>query len=49
MGAAEYVSGILNGRIMPVLLVGFGIILAFSIKLFRIIRPRGFFRDLKSS
>ncbi len=49
MGAAEYVSGILNGRIMPVLLVGCGIILAFSIKLFRIIRPRGFFRDLKSS
>ncbi len=49
MGAAEYVSGILNGRVMPALLIFCGIVLAVRIKLFRVVSPRGFLRDLKSS
>ena len=31
MGAAEYVSGILNGRVMPALLIFCGIVLAVRI------------------
>ena len=49
MRAAEYVSEILNGRIMPFLLITCGIVLAARTRLFSILRPRGFFRDLKNS
>ena len=48
MRAAEYISEILNGRIMPFILIICGIVLAFRTKLFSILRPRDFFRDLKN-
>ena len=40
---------ILNGAVLPLSLTVCGIILAFRIKLFRILSPAGFFRDLKSA
>ncbi|MBR3415661.1 MAG: amino acid carrier protein [Clostridia bacterium] len=40
---------ILNGAVLPLSLTVCGIILAFRIKLFRILSPVGFFRDLKSA
>ncbi|MBQ6262080.1 MAG: amino acid carrier protein [Clostridia bacterium] len=40
---------ILNGAVLPLSLTFCGIILAFRVRLFRILSPAGFFRDLKSA
>ena len=43
------VGEILNGVVLPISLVLCGTILAFRIKLFQILMPAGFFRDLRSA